>query len=83
MKPLNDKDGSRDKIHDILTTDITESKSGTLWKQGGSPWLTRTPCGINEAPVDDPEYLCLHHEKMQAKWLSTWNVRACKRNSKA
>ncbi|WMV10041.1 hypothetical protein MTR67_003426 [Solanum verrucosum] len=29
------------------------------------------------APVDDPEYLYLHHETMQAKWLSTWNVRAC------
>ncbi|WMV57878.1 hypothetical protein MTR67_051263 [Solanum verrucosum] len=29
----------------------------------------------SNAPVDDPEYLNLHHERMKAKWLSTWNVR--------
>ena len=64
MKPLSDKDGSWDKIHDIPTTDVTESTSGILQKKGGSPYLTRTACGINKAPVDNPEYLYLYHEMM-------------------
>ncbi|WMV09637.1 hypothetical protein MTR67_003022 [Solanum verrucosum] len=75
MKPLTDKDGSREKTQDILTTDIIESTSGTLQKQGGSPKLTKTACGINEMPVDDPEYLYLHHETIKAKWLITLNIR--------
>ncbi|WMV54210.1 hypothetical protein MTR67_047595 [Solanum verrucosum] len=29
---------------------------------------------INEVPVDDLECLYMHHETMQAKWLSTWNI---------
>ncbi|WMV24879.1 hypothetical protein MTR67_018264 [Solanum verrucosum] len=31
------------------------------------PQLTRTACGINKVPVDDPEYMYLHHEMMQDK----------------
>ena len=71
MKTLNDKDKSRDKTHDILTTDIAKSKSGTLRKQGGLKYLTRTPCCINKTHVDDREYLYLHHETARAKWFST------------
>ena len=67
MMHLNEKEGSRDKTHNLLTIDITEIKSGTLQKQGGSQYLTPIPCGIDEAPVDDPEYLNLHHESMQDK----------------
>ena len=39
--------------------------------------------GIHQQSSGDHlEYLCLHHKKMQAKWLSTWNVRVCKGNYK-
>ena len=83
MKPLNDKDGSQYKTNDLLTVDITKSKSGTIRKQGGSPQLSQNAYGINEALVDDPEYMYMHHETMQAKQLSTWNVRSCKGNFKS
>ena len=33
-------------------------------------------------PVDDPHYLCLHHQKIQDKWLNPWNVLIFKRNLK-
>ncbi|WMV24135.1 hypothetical protein MTR67_017520 [Solanum verrucosum] len=51
--------------------------------QGSSPKLTQTASGINEAPIDDPDYLYLHHERCRTNDISTWNERACKGNSKA
>jgi len=62
----NNYDKRRDKTHDILIR--LKNKSGILWKQGGSPKLTGTTSDINEAHVDHPKYLYLHHIKMQAKW---------------
>ncbi|WMV51231.1 hypothetical protein MTR67_044616 [Solanum verrucosum] len=43
------------------------NKNEILRKQGGSPKLTRTASGFNEAPVDDPDVMYPHHETMQAK----------------
>ena len=45
--------------------------------------LTRTASGINEAPIDDPGYLYLHHERCRSNGVNTSNVRACKGNYKA
>ena len=78
MKPLTNKDGSQDNNHDIMTKlkikgNPSEAMSLTQ--------LTRTIGCIDKEPIDDLEYLCLQHEKMQGKWLSTWNVRACKGES--
>ena len=61
MKPLYDKNWSRDKTHEILTIDMTKSTNGTPKKQGGSIRKTWTICGTTEVPVDDPESLYLHH----------------------
>uniref|UniRef100_M1DN48 Uncharacterized protein n=1 Tax=Solanum tuberosum TaxID=4113 RepID=M1DN48_SOLTU len=49
----------------------------------GSPKLTGISHDLNEMPIDDPEHLHLHHETLQAKWLTMWNLQACKGNSKA
>ena len=83
IKHLNEKDESQDKTHDLLKANIIENKSATLWNQGCSPQIARTPSGINEDPIDDPNYLNMHHERMQTIQLTTWNVRAWKDNSKA
>ena len=72
-------DGSRDKTHDILT----KLKS----KENPSEAMILTIANSNSrmyqlTPVDDPHYLCLHHQKIQAKWLSPWNILICKGNLK-
>ena len=51
-------------------------KSLGIWK--GSPKLIGISHDLNVALVDDPEYLYLLYEMMHGKWLSTWNIRACK-----
>ena len=77
MKPLNYKDGSWDKTHDILPK--LKSKGNPPEAMNLTIANSNLGC-LNEASFDDPEYLCLHHQKMKAKWLSTWNVRACRGN---
>ena len=53
MKLLNYKDKSRDKTHDVL------SKLKSKWSAPEARRITIANSslrGINEAPVDDPEY---------------------------
>lgn len=68
IKYLTNKYRSRHKAQDILTTNIIDSTSGTLCKQGGSPYISVTTSGLNEASFDDLEYLYFHHKLMQDKW---------------
>ena len=79
MKQLTDNDGSRDKTQEIV---IKAKSKRNPPEKGVSPWITLNLGYVNKAPIDDSEYLCLHYQKMQAKWLNTWNVRKSKGNSK-